>query len=59
MTTPLPLPTDAKPASAPVPKTWAHSLIAEALRALAERNRAIGLSAGGGSPNYPHGIGRD
>jgi hypothetical protein len=38
----LPPPNDAKIASTPVPKTRAPSLIAEALRALAERNRAMG-----------------
>jgi hypothetical protein len=41
---PLLLPTDTKPAGTPVPKTRAHSLIAEALHALAERNRAMGLT---------------
>jgi hypothetical protein len=41
---PVPLPTDAKPAGMPVPKTLAPSLIAEALRALAERNRGLGLT---------------
>jgi hypothetical protein len=45
----LPPPTDPKPAGAPVPKTRAPSLIAEALRALAERNRAMGLSVQGAS----------
>jgi hypothetical protein len=44
---PLPLSTDATPAGTPAPKTRAPSLIAEALRALAERNRALGLPAGG------------
>ena len=42
----LPLPTEAKPAGMPVPKARAPSLIAEVLRALAERNRAMGLGVG-------------
>jgi hypothetical protein len=52
----LPLPTDTRPAGTPVPKTRAHSLIAEALRALAERNRAMGLSVQRGATSPPTAI---
>jgi hypothetical protein len=46
----LPLPTDANPTGTPVPKVRAPSLIAEALRALAERNRTLGLTPRTGPP---------
>jgi hypothetical protein len=44
---PLPLPGDAKPVGTPATKPRAPSLIAEALRALAERNLALGLTVQG------------
>jgi hypothetical protein len=47
---PLPLSTDARPVGMPAPKPRAPSLIAEALRALAERNRALGLTVQGTAP---------
>jgi hypothetical protein len=44
---PLRLSTDARPVGTPAPKPRAPSLIAEALRTLAERNRGLGLTVQG------------